>query len=310
MQVTSDTLFHFTTSFNNLKNILLKKFQLTYCHEQYLLDSEKHEEYYPMVSFCDIPLSLAKDHIKRYGSYAIGMTKEWGIKNNLNPAVYIEKNSLLAKDIQATINHMIKILEAISLNVNKNFSSTKKIIHKAIDKVNIYLENSIHENKSSVIKELHASMENIETNVDSIADYKKLIDKLGETANNSSNLFRYIKNYESILIRNDNTSTNYRFYDEREWRYVPALNDDRVKKYLNAEQFKKYRGTSKNKPFIENINLPFTSDDIKYLIVESNKDIPKLIKVIKNTNSLTKNSNEKDILTTKILTLEQLNEDF
>jgi hypothetical protein len=62
-----------------------------------------------MVSFCDDPLSLAKDQIESYGSYAIGMTKEWGILNNLNPVVYIEKNSLLAKDIQSTVDNMIKI---------------------------------------------------------------------------------------------------------------------------------------------------------------------------------------------------------
>lgn len=71
----------------------IKKIQLTYCHEQYSLDYETHDSYYPMVSFCDIPLSLAKDQIEKYGSYAIGMTKEWGIKNSLNPVVYIEKDS-------------------------------------------------------------------------------------------------------------------------------------------------------------------------------------------------------------------------
>lgn len=91
---------------------------------------------------------------------------------------------------------------------------------------------------------------------------------------------------------------------------MPALNDNRVKQSLNADQFKKYRGLSRSKPFIENINLPFTSDDIKYLIVKSNKDIPKLIKAIKSIDNLTKNSNGSDILTTKILTIEQLNNDF
>ena len=79
-----------------------------------------------MVSFCDIPLSLAKDHIKTYGSYGIGMMKEWGIKNNLNPVVYIERDSLLAKDIQATIDNMMKIQKPIlSPCQKKYFSHTK-----------------------------------------------------------------------------------------------------------------------------------------------------------------------------------------
>jgi hypothetical protein len=56
--------------------------------------------------------------------------------------------------------------------------------------------------------------------------------------------------------------------------------------------------------------LDFTSDDIKFLIVKSNKDIPKLIRSIHNIDNLSKNSNSADILTTRILTVEQLNKDF
>lgn len=310
MQVTSDTLFHFTTSLKNLKDILSKKFQLTYCHEKYMLDYETHDSYYPMVSFCDIPLSLAKDQIERYGSYAIGMTKEWGMKNNLNPVVYIEKNSLLAKDIQATIDNMMKITKAILVHVKKYATSTQNIRRKVDDKIKIYIESISPDNKDAAKKELNNLAENLKSIVTSVVEYQELIGNLKETVNNNSNLFRYIKNYRGDHTRNNKTTSNYRFYDEREWRYVPALNDNRVKEWLNTDEFKKYRGVSKSKPFIENINLPFTSDDIKYLIVKSNKDIPKLIKAIKNIDNLTKNSNDTDILSTRILTVEQLHNDF
>lgn len=56
MQVTSEALFHFTETLSNLKGILTNKFRLTYCYEKYALFNETHESYYPMVSFCDIPL--------------------------------------------------------------------------------------------------------------------------------------------------------------------------------------------------------------------------------------------------------------
>ena len=158
------------------------------------------------------------------------------------------------------------------------------------------------------IKELNDSVEKLKDNAASNTDYKELVDNLVATVNNNSNLFRYIKNYRGINIRNNDP--NYRFYDEREWRYVPALNDLRVKQWLNAEQFKEYRGLSKRKPFIENINLSFNSFDIKYLIVKSSNDIPKLIRVIKNTGNMQISSNDSDILTTKILTVEQLYNDF
>jgi len=33
------------------------------------------------------------------GNYAIGLSKEWAIKNGLNSVLYIENNSNIAKDI-------------------------------------------------------------------------------------------------------------------------------------------------------------------------------------------------------------------
>jgi hypothetical protein len=113
MQVTSETLFHFTTSLKNLQNILSKKFNLSYCHEKFILNNEDHDYYFPMISFCDIPLALAKDQIDKYGSYAIGLTKEWGIRNKLNPIVYLEKNSLLAQDIQDDIERLLNMVKVI-----------------------------------------------------------------------------------------------------------------------------------------------------------------------------------------------------
>ncbi|MDB5795331.1 MAG: hypothetical protein JWR25_1710, partial [Noviherbaspirillum sp.] len=43
----------------------------------------------PMVCFCDIPLSRIGDHIEFYGSYGIGMRREWAAVNHINPVVYI-----------------------------------------------------------------------------------------------------------------------------------------------------------------------------------------------------------------------------
>lgn len=79
---------------------------------------------------------------------------------------------------------------------------------------------------------------------------------------------------------------------------------------LTNDQFKQYRGLGKNKPFIDKINLPFNSSDIKYLVVKSSKEIPELIAAIRSIDNLTKNTNDTDILTTKIFTIEQLNNDF
>ncbi|EGU32399.1 hypothetical protein VIBRN418_17483 [Vibrio sp. N418] len=44
---------------------------------------------FPMVCFCDIPLSRIDEHVKFYGEFGIGMTKEWAIKKGLSPVQYI-----------------------------------------------------------------------------------------------------------------------------------------------------------------------------------------------------------------------------
>lgn len=48
---------------------------------------------FPMTCFCDIPIAQLKDHTGKYGKYGIGLTKEWGIKNGLNPVLYISSNN-------------------------------------------------------------------------------------------------------------------------------------------------------------------------------------------------------------------------
>ncbi|GHU91455.1 hypothetical protein FACS1894155_11140 [Bacteroidia bacterium] len=42
-----------------------------------------------MVCFCDIRLSDISAHTKEYGDYGIGLGKEWGVRKELNPLIYI-----------------------------------------------------------------------------------------------------------------------------------------------------------------------------------------------------------------------------
>lgn len=70
-------------------------FEPHYCLEDTSwLDEKPVELAYPMVCFCDIPLARIANHTSDYGSYGIGLTKEWAIKTGLTPVSYAAPNSV------------------------------------------------------------------------------------------------------------------------------------------------------------------------------------------------------------------------
>jgi hypothetical protein len=76
-------------------------------------------------------------------------------------------------------------------------------------------------------------------NIDAL---KELVASIGKNADNFINTIRYTKNYSGTLKRDGKTIPNYRFYDEREWRYVPEMSDPRLQNYMTKEQYEAYRG--------------------------------------------------------------------
>ncbi|MGM0686758.1 MAG: abortive infection system antitoxin AbiGi family protein [Promethearchaeati archaeon] len=110
-RLSPDSLFHFTGSLGNLLGILDNTFYPRYCYEEFeLIDHDQQrfvEDAFPMVCFCDITLSQLMAHIKTYGEYGLGMTKQWGIRKGLNPVVYFNRNSRMANRLSVITNGMI-----------------------------------------------------------------------------------------------------------------------------------------------------------------------------------------------------------
>jgi len=107
LNISSNVLFHFTSSLDNLINILRKDFSPRYCPEYDPYEStfahlkkEPPELARPMVCFCDLPLFLIKEHLNRYGPYGIGLTKEWGMKNGITPVLYVHDWSETLKPLE------------------------------------------------------------------------------------------------------------------------------------------------------------------------------------------------------------------
>lgn len=241
MPVSSNTMFHFTNSIENIESILKDDFIPRCSLETIFTGSDKLEFAYPMVCFCDIPLSQVTKHIDFYGHYGIGLSKSWGIANGLNPVLYVESGSDLA------------------IGINDVFD---------------YLTNT-----------------------------KLEIDEIVELS--FTQILKHIKSYTGNFVRNNEVFEDYIFYDEREWRYLPAtldfLNKDRYKVRALRDNFdKKY----------ENIRLKFIPDDIKYIIIHDESEIERMIQVIRNLKGQKYSMSQVERLITRIITTEQILKDF
>lgn len=92
----SHTLFHFTDSVDTLLSILTTGFWPRYCAEDFRWYNEALEYIsYPIVSFCDIPLTRINEHTDFYGKFGLGISREWAISEGINPVIYLTENSAL-----------------------------------------------------------------------------------------------------------------------------------------------------------------------------------------------------------------------
>ena len=91
----ADTFFHFVDKPKFLNQIIFdKKFYARYSEENFRdFNIDIDRALVAMKCFCDIPLHRVKEHKDEYGSYCIGMTKEWGLKVGLQPVLYYNAES-------------------------------------------------------------------------------------------------------------------------------------------------------------------------------------------------------------------------
>lgn len=115
---------------------------------------------------------------------------------------------------------------------------------------------------------------------------------------------RYLKNYEGALYRKGELMhPNYRFADEREWRFVLPHKFSGKRFIFTDNENKEYVNTLLQKEV-----LSFDIEDVKYLIVKDKSEADKLIKeiVLKSSGQ----SLERGLLGTKVLTVDMITEDI
>lgn len=286
MNLSSNSLFHFTGKIGILKKILNDKLYGSYCKETFNIQGTLENLYIPKISFCDIPLKTISNY-SSYGKYGIGLKKEWGIKNKLNPVVYLEKNSLLFESLLIAIKSHNGVLSAITATLN-NHDLIRQYISSNVESINETQRNNI-------------LYEMLDIN-------SKLKDVMNTIKYNSYSLY-HTKHYEDKLVRSNKTKPKYRFYDEREWCFVPEING-RDPLLITEEEYIKWRNTKSSKPLIEDLNLSFNAHDIQHIIVAKESEIPKMISIIKKLNTTKYTEADKELLFTKIVSFERLKNDF
>lgn len=158
-----------------------------------------------MVSMCDLPFSEMSSYQGKYGDYAIGLSRDWGVQHKFNPVWYCDAKSMAADALR---------------NGFKNLTD------------------------------------------DQSKDILLLI-----------NILSHVKLVEGELTRHNYKC--YRFYDEREVRFVPSLlymvNAGHVP-VLNEADYNVYKANNGGASTLD-FGVEFDWPDIKYLIVKEDRHI-------------------------------------
>jgi hypothetical protein len=103
------------------------------------------------------------------------------------------------------------------------------------------------------------------------------------------------------------------FYDEKEWRYIPNYNkilEKSLKPYIFSHEYlDEDKKDEFNEIFKRHFKLAFKPKDIKYIIVDTESEVLGMAKEVENIKSHF-NKEEIKLLTTKIISVERLQDDF
>lgn len=248
--------------------------------------------YIPMVSFCDIPVSSIRSHLDHYGydgknskiAYGIGLTKSWGLTNELNPVLYLIPGSQIAHSF---------------INRCKTGS---KYHQKESEKMKIPGRYGM-ENYYPPIP-MNLSNGSIKDNKENLYPYESLFLKpLGEINLDKPNI----------------PAERISFVDEKEWRYVP--NDASI--ISGRELFHSSHNSQYYQSIVTNAdkakeeapryeNLKFEVDDITHIVVGVNDEIPELQKHLKAEFKEKRgvSDDQLHLLYSKVTSFETLQRDF
>jgi hypothetical protein len=284
--LSANTLFHFTSNIESLLGILTNNFHSRYCLENYSVFwpekiAKKQNRNYsniarPMTCFCDIPLSSIRNHINVYGKYAIGLSKEWGRKKRISPVMYALNNSISARVIRNGLSCIDNGIEKSNKHFDALYSATPTYKEDKKDKLIL-----------------------------------NLTDELARIDGELLDLMVFTKIYGGTFVHRNKRYRNVCFYDEREWRHVPKLHHS-IPDYISKDVYQddKQRKEANSKLKKPEYALKFEPSDIRYIIVKKDNEILPMVDSIHEIKGHKYTSEDLKLLTTRIISMEQVLQDF
>lgn len=261
---TENSLYNFKSKKKYFLEIL-QKFEFTprYNRENIRLDDNSSRPVIdivtPMICWCDIPLKRIKSHTSRYGDYGIGISKEWAIRNRINPIIYVIEGTDIAKSF-------------------------------------------------SKIKDLHIELGELMDSDNNLK--KKILHITGGLFSASNYLTQYIKPYS---YQGGSTKQEKRkFYDEKEWRYVPdpihPLENLLIfPAMFNNDENGLEKAITKANEYIKNRALFFEPDDVQIIITKKQEEKIEIIECLRNTCKSKGFEEELESLIDKVKTIDEIN---
>lgn len=115
MGLSSNVLWHQTNKKGLMSILKSRKLYFSYSLENLLASDKFKGIAFPMVSLSDLPLSEFGDGKWAYGNYAIGLSRDWGVKNGFNPVCYCHQGSDYLRKMLDRLNSSVVAGDVILL---------------------------------------------------------------------------------------------------------------------------------------------------------------------------------------------------
>lgn len=271
----TSSLFHFTKDPGVLIRILETGLIPNYCREDLSYFDRKVNVGVPMISFCDIPLTRTSMFKARYGDYAIGLSKEWALKKQINPILYVNDERILVslgflRAYYRTLDEEVKERGGSETSISVNLLS-----QKSLDGIKAFVNRN-----------------NAKDAVYSLMGYMKRYISKGPDGSDQSN---YIENEWRYVVTGEGIDWKWSLDEYKKWR-------GKGDKPEPSDALKAQR-------------LTFNVEDITHIIVKTESEVHHFVDAIlgmKNIGGLDNMlaDDDRKLLLTKIISQEKIEKDF